>query len=319
MILYDAVDNGVIDTERVRDAFARLPPPSAADGRLVLAVDVSPWLRPHGNTCPDRSFRHTYGNAWIDHTAPLSRRLPSPGARRAGQSTASFDAVFSDAGTCPLIISEFGGTEPVDLLAAELELAVGARGPGVDVRVHSVICCMRSNRFESPRQVSSQYPAQHKAGMSPERPSAPLTAFAIIPRLMRTGSIRFLADPAPSSLFWRTPWTLLSRPTQAHLDIGDRATNDRTEVVRWSTHRARRPAVPIRPNLIPRSRSGSTAGLPDTAGIPAVVHTKGIDWYEKPIRPPHGGRRNCIRPRHHRRTGRAARRTERPGRRIRTV
>jgi hypothetical protein len=65
--LYDAVNNGRIDTDRLRDALARLPLPRAADGRLVLAVDVSPWLRPDGNTCPDRSFCHTYGRGHNEH------------------------------------------------------------------------------------------------------------------------------------------------------------------------------------------------------------------------------------------------------------
>ncbi|GAA1341422.1 hypothetical protein GCM10009647_085080 [Streptomyces sanglieri] len=35
--------------------------PRAADGRLVLAVDVSPWLRPDANICVDRAFCHTFG------------------------------------------------------------------------------------------------------------------------------------------------------------------------------------------------------------------------------------------------------------------
>ncbi len=43
--LYDAVNNGRIDPDRLRDVLAGLPLPRAADGRLVLAVDVSPWLR----------------------------------------------------------------------------------------------------------------------------------------------------------------------------------------------------------------------------------------------------------------------------------
>lgn len=34
--------------------------PRAFDGRLVLAVDVSPWLRPDVATCADRSFCHTF-------------------------------------------------------------------------------------------------------------------------------------------------------------------------------------------------------------------------------------------------------------------
>jgi hypothetical protein len=35
--------------------------PKAAGGRMVLAVDVTPWLRPDANTSPNRSFCHTYG------------------------------------------------------------------------------------------------------------------------------------------------------------------------------------------------------------------------------------------------------------------
>lgn len=65
--LYDAVNNGRIDADRLRIALAGRPLPRAADGRLVLAVDVSPWLRPDGVTCPDRSFCHTYGRGTDEH------------------------------------------------------------------------------------------------------------------------------------------------------------------------------------------------------------------------------------------------------------
>ncbi|MBP2326519.1 hypothetical protein JOF56_006904 [Kibdelosporangium banguiense] len=65
--LYDAINNGQIDLQRLRIALAGLPLPRAADGRLVLAVDVSPWLRPDANTCPDRSFCHTYGRGKDQH------------------------------------------------------------------------------------------------------------------------------------------------------------------------------------------------------------------------------------------------------------
>ena len=40
---------------------ARVPLPRAADGRLVLAVDVSPWLRPDAPTSAERLFCHIYG------------------------------------------------------------------------------------------------------------------------------------------------------------------------------------------------------------------------------------------------------------------
>ncbi|HZU46830.1 MAG TPA: transposase, partial [Mycobacterium sp.] len=50
-----------------RSALAALPLPRGADGRLMLAVDVSPWLRPDAATCPDRSFCHTYGRGKDEH------------------------------------------------------------------------------------------------------------------------------------------------------------------------------------------------------------------------------------------------------------
>lgn len=42
---------------------AGLPMPQAADGRLVLAVDVSNWLRPDAPTSADRLFCHVYGRS----------------------------------------------------------------------------------------------------------------------------------------------------------------------------------------------------------------------------------------------------------------
>jgi hypothetical protein len=59
--LYDAVNHGRIDIGRLRRALAGLPLPRAADGRLMLAVDVSNWLRPEAVTSPDRLFCHVYG------------------------------------------------------------------------------------------------------------------------------------------------------------------------------------------------------------------------------------------------------------------
>ncbi|MGW3926444.1 NF041680 family putative transposase, partial [Streptomyces sp. NPDC005093] len=42
-------------------ALAGLPLPRAADGRIVLAVDVSHWLRPDAPTSDERLFCHVYG------------------------------------------------------------------------------------------------------------------------------------------------------------------------------------------------------------------------------------------------------------------
>jgi hypothetical protein len=57
--LYDAG----IEIARLRRCLAGLPLPRAADGRLMLVVDVSNWLRPGAATSPDRLFCHVYGRA----------------------------------------------------------------------------------------------------------------------------------------------------------------------------------------------------------------------------------------------------------------
>ncbi|PVC76683.1 NF041680 family putative transposase [Streptomyces sp. CS081A] len=65
--LYSGINQGRIDVARLRRALAGVPLPRASDGRLVLAVDVSPWLRPDADTCSDRSFCHTFGRGLGKH------------------------------------------------------------------------------------------------------------------------------------------------------------------------------------------------------------------------------------------------------------
>ncbi len=65
--MYGALNKGQLDVDRLRRTVAGLPLPRAADSRLVLAVDVSPWLRPDAATAPDRSFCHTYGRGKDEH------------------------------------------------------------------------------------------------------------------------------------------------------------------------------------------------------------------------------------------------------------
>jgi hypothetical protein len=59
--LYDGINGGRIEAGRLRAVLARMPLPRAADGRLVLAVDVSPWLRPDAPTSAERLFCHVCG------------------------------------------------------------------------------------------------------------------------------------------------------------------------------------------------------------------------------------------------------------------
>jgi hypothetical protein len=62
--LYDALNAGMVDTGRLRTRVCAGPLPKAVgpDGRerIVLAVDVSNWLRPDAATSPQRLFCHTY-------------------------------------------------------------------------------------------------------------------------------------------------------------------------------------------------------------------------------------------------------------------
>jgi hypothetical protein len=59
--MYDALAHGVVEPGRLRRALAGLDLPRAGDGRIVLAVDVSPWLRPDAPTSADRMFCHVHG------------------------------------------------------------------------------------------------------------------------------------------------------------------------------------------------------------------------------------------------------------------
>src|SRR5256885_13629690 len=59
--LYDAVNAGRVQVDRLRRELAGLPLPRDSAGRIVLGVDVSSWLRPDAATAPERSFCHVYG------------------------------------------------------------------------------------------------------------------------------------------------------------------------------------------------------------------------------------------------------------------
>jgi DDE superfamily endonuclease len=59
--LYDGLGSGRIEVGRLRRSLASLPVPRDKHGRITLAVDISPWLRPDAATSPDRSFCHVYG------------------------------------------------------------------------------------------------------------------------------------------------------------------------------------------------------------------------------------------------------------------
>lgn len=61
--MYGGLNRGRIDVDRLRTLLAGLPLPRFDGGRLVLAVDVSPWLRSDAPCSADRLFCHVYGRA----------------------------------------------------------------------------------------------------------------------------------------------------------------------------------------------------------------------------------------------------------------
>ncbi|WP_412075985.1 transposase [Streptomyces xanthophaeus] len=61
--MYGGLNHGRIDTARLRTVLAGLPLPRFDGGCLVLAVDVSPWLRSDAPCSAERLFCHVYGRA----------------------------------------------------------------------------------------------------------------------------------------------------------------------------------------------------------------------------------------------------------------
>jgi hypothetical protein len=64
--LYAALNHGRVEIARLRRAVASQPVPKAG-GRLVLAVDITSWLRPEAHTSPQRILCHTYGRGKDTH------------------------------------------------------------------------------------------------------------------------------------------------------------------------------------------------------------------------------------------------------------
>lgn len=68
--LYDAINSGRVDFDRVRLGLAGLVLPRDSRGGLLLAVDVSPWPRPDATRAPDRAFCHVRGHGGAAQSVP---------------------------------------------------------------------------------------------------------------------------------------------------------------------------------------------------------------------------------------------------------
>ncbi|MEU3096508.1 transposase [Streptomyces sp. NPDC006967] len=88
--MYGAVNHGWLEPRRLRRLLTSTPLPRAADGRIVLAVDVSNWSRPDAPTSPELLFCHVYGRGRSGSVHP---RLALLLRRRAGDGTHVLDAI----------------------------------------------------------------------------------------------------------------------------------------------------------------------------------------------------------------------------------
>lgn len=76
--LYTALERGWLEPTPLRCTLAGLPLPKSADGRIVLAVDITNWCRPDVPTSDDRLCCHVYGAAiGVDLRAGPSEPVPS--------------------------------------------------------------------------------------------------------------------------------------------------------------------------------------------------------------------------------------------------
>ncbi|MFE5159582.1 NF041680 family putative transposase [Streptomyces sp. NPDC056697] len=118
--LYGGLNQERIDVVRLRRALAGLPLPRAADGRLVLAVDVSPWLRPDANTCADRAFCHTFGRGEGKHQMVPGWPYSVVAALESGRTswTAVLDAVRLEPGADVAAVTAVQLREVVERLVA---------------------------------------------------------------------------------------------------------------------------------------------------------------------------------------------------------
>lgn len=92
---------GRVDVARLRRALTTVPVPRAADGRLVLAADLTCWLRPRAHASPQRILCHNQQSD--DHLIAARRTGTSPTRSRppAGPATAGSAAASGPSPTTP--------------------------------------------------------------------------------------------------------------------------------------------------------------------------------------------------------------------------
>lgn len=240
--LYAALNRGDLDTDRLRVAIAARSVPRGPGGRIVLAVDVSAWLRPDADTSDGRSFCHTYGRRENTHetvpgwpyslvaalesgstswTALLDAKRLEPGADTAAVTADQLREVLR--GTLNAGHWKIG--DPPVLVVAE----VGYDGPRLayllrDLPVRIVV------RMRSDRVFFNPVPDDYRVGPKGGKPRSHGTRFA-------------LADPAT----WRDPERDSKHTTRRYGTARIRAWHRLHPRVwrrsAWSDHRGQLPTI----------------------------------------------------------------------------
>jgi hypothetical protein len=238
---YAALARGQVDINGLRTALTEVSLPRAADGRLVLAVDITSWLRPEAHTCSQRILCHTYGRGKDTHIMVPGWPYSVIVALETGRSswTAPLDAVRLAPGDDAATVT---ATQVRDLVARLI--AAGHWQPG-----DPDILLVADAGYDGPRlaHVLTDLPIVVLARMRSDRvlrrPSPPYLPGITTGRPRRHGDEFAFGDPAT----WSDPDITVHTDTRlygpAWVRAWDRLHPRLTHRIAWATHTGNLPIL----------------------------------------------------------------------------
>lgn len=237
---YAALARGEVDVARLRRALSAVSIPRAADGRLVLAVDITSWLRPEAHTSPQRILCHTYGRGKDQHIMvpgwPYSVIVALETGR--GSWTAPLDAVRLAPGADAASVTAAQVRDVVDRL-----IAAGHWKPG-----DPNILLVADAGYDGPRlsHVLADLPVSVLVRMRSDRVlrrPAPPQAPGMLGRPRRHGGEFVFGDPHT----WGEPNVTTRTDTRlygpAHARAWDRLHPRLTHRIAWAAHAGNLPII----------------------------------------------------------------------------
>src|SRR3954462_3550830 len=242
--LYDAINVGQVDVERLREVLACLPLSRMFGGRVVLAVDAPPGRRPDAETSPERLFCHVYGR-----TRETDQLLPGwpyqlVAALESGPTswTALLDAV------------RLGPAEDATAVTADQLRAVVGRlraaghwslgDPPILVVLDSGydVCRLAFLLADLPIQLIGRIRADRV--MLPSAPPRPVARPRPLGRPRRHGAVMVLADPGTWPAPCTTAVTDTTRYGQARTTAWEQMHPRLAHRGAWAEHEGRLPILP---------------------------------------------------------------------------